>query len=158
MILLQSFYMLQSQLYGAQRSRRRHFFKELIQSFSLWFSMEVRSARIIRRLLHLSQPIYIYMYIASPNWVQHVTIRWLRDRRFAPALKPISSSCFLKLPWCSPCSLCAPPCSLFAPSCSLSAPSCFLSALSCSLSAFLCFSSAPSCCLVAYSRYSALQL
>ena len=74
----------------------------------------------------------MYVYIASPNLSQHVTVRWLRCRRFAPPLTPVSSMCS---PFAPPCSLDALPCSLIAPSCSLAAPPCSPSATSYSLAA-----------------------
>lgn len=68
---------------------------------------------------------YIYIYIYTSNWGQHVTVCWLRPRRFAPLLTPVSSIC-------SPSAL---PCSLDAPLCSPSALPCSLDARSCSPSA-----------------------
>ena len=73
----------------------------------------------------------INMYIVSQNLRQHVTLRWLRHRCFAPALATISANCSPSAP---PCALSAPPCSL----CSLMLSTCSLSAPLCSLVANLC--------------------
>jgi len=70
---------------------------------------------------------YIYLFVVSPNWVRHEIYRWLRYRRFTPALKPNSSLYSLST---LPYSLAALLYSLVVPPYSPSAPSCCLATCS----------------------------